>query len=48
MPRTVPQLLVVLVVLMVPKAIQEWVLHWEELHPWQWLRDEVLKPLLGP
>lgn len=48
MPRTVPQVLLVLVVLMVPKALQEWVLHWEQLHPWQWLRNEVLRPLLGP
>lgn len=48
MPRTVPQVLLVLVVLMVPKAVQEWVLHWEQLHPWQWLRNEVLRPLLGP
>ena len=46
-PRTVFHLLVVLMVLLVPKMIQEWVLHWEELHPWQWLRNEVIEPLLG-
>ena len=34
-------------VLLVPKEIQEFVLHWEELHPWQWLRDTFIKPLLG-
>jgi hypothetical protein len=47
MPRTVIQLLVVLVALLIPKEVQEWLLHWEELHPWQWLRNEVLGPLLG-
>ena len=46
-PRTLPQLLLVLAVLYVPKAIQEWLLHWEEAHPWQWLRDTVIRPLLG-
>jgi hypothetical protein len=38
-PRTLLQLLLVLVVLYIPKAIQEWILHYEELHPWQWLRS---------
>jgi hypothetical protein len=47
-PRSVIQLLLVLAALLIPKEIQEWVLHWEELHPWQWLRNEVLGPLLGP
>jgi hypothetical protein len=45
-PKTLPQLLLVLAVLYVPKAIQEWLLHWEEAHPWQWLRDTVIRPLL--
>jgi hypothetical protein len=47
MPRTVVQMLVVLVALLVPKMGQEYVLHWEELHPWQWLRDQVIDPVLG-
>jgi hypothetical protein len=47
-PRSVVQLLVVLVTLLVPKLLQEYVLHWEELHPWQWLREQVIRPLLGP
>jgi hypothetical protein len=47
MPRTVIQLLGVLVALLIPKEIQEWALHWEEIHPWQWLRNDVLGPLLG-
>jgi hypothetical protein len=34
-------------ILLVPKEIQEYVLHWEELHPWQWLRETLLQPLLG-
>jgi hypothetical protein len=47
LPRTVIQLLLTLGILLVPKLIQEWVLHWEELHPWQWVRNEILGPLLG-
>lgn len=47
MPRTIPQLLVVLGALLVPKMIQEYVLHWEQLHPWQWLREQVISPILG-
>jgi hypothetical protein len=47
LPRTVSQALVVLAALAVPKAIQEYVLHWEQLHPWQWLRHEVIEPVLG-
>ena len=47
MPRTVPQLIVVLGALLVPKMIQEYVLHWEQLHPWRWLRDQVISPILG-
>jgi hypothetical protein len=46
MPRTVVQTLAVLAALLVPKLIQEWALHWEQLHPWQWLRNEVIGPLL--
>jgi hypothetical protein len=46
-PKTVPQLLLVLVVLLIPKLVQEWLLHYDEAHPWQWLRDQVLRPLLG-
>jgi hypothetical protein len=46
-PRTLPQLLLVLAVLYVPKAIQEYILHWEEAHPWQWLRDTFIRPFLG-
>jgi hypothetical protein len=38
-PRNVRQTLLVLVVLLIPKLVQEWVLHWEEMHPWQWLRQ---------
>jgi hypothetical protein len=47
-PTSAIQLLIVLVGLLIPKELQEWVLHWEELHPWQWLRNDVLGPLLGP
>lgn len=47
MPRTAAQTLLVCAILLVPKLVQEWVLHWEELHPWQWLRETLIKPLLG-
>ena len=47
MPKTVAQMFVVLAVLLVPKLVQEYILHWEELHPWQWLRDQVIGPVLG-
>lgn len=47
MPRTVLQTVIVNLILLVPKEIQEYVLHWEELHPWQWLRETLLQPLLG-
>jgi hypothetical protein len=46
-PRSLRELLLVLVVLYIPKAIQEWLLHWEEAHPWEWLRDTVIRPILG-
>jgi hypothetical protein len=42
-PRLVPRgglaLLVVLVVLLLPKLAQEWLLHFAEFHPWQWLKS---------
>jgi hypothetical protein len=47
MPRSVAQTLLVLVILLIPKLVQEWVLHWEELHPWQWLRETFIVPILG-
>jgi hypothetical protein len=46
-PRTVSQSVVASLILLIPKEIQEYVLHWEELHPWQWLRETLLKPFLG-
>jgi len=38
-PRALGFTLGVLVALLIPKELQEYVLHWEELHPWQWLRQ---------
>jgi len=42
-PRLIPRgglaLLVVLVVLLLPKLAQEWLLHFAEFHPWQWLKS---------
>lgn len=45
-PRSLPELLLVLVVLFIPKMFQEWILHVDELHPWQWLRESVIRPLV--
>ncbi len=47
LPRTVAQMLLLLVILYIPKAVQEWVLHWEQLQPWQWLRNTFIRPYLG-
>jgi hypothetical protein len=46
-PRSLPQLSLVLLVLLLPKLVQEWLLHYEETHPWQWFQEHVLEPLLG-
>lgn len=46
-PRTLTQSVIACLVLLIPKEIQEFVLHYEELHPWQWLRQTVIEPLLG-
>jgi hypothetical protein len=45
-PTTPVSMAIVVAVLLVPKLVQEWVLHWEELHPWQWLRQLILGPSL--
>ncbi len=47
LPRTATQMLIGLLLLMIPKAVQEWALHWEELHPWQWFRETFVRPLFG-
>ena len=46
-PRTWTQSVIACLLLLIPKEIQEFVLHYEELHPWQWLRETFIKPLLG-
>ena len=38
-PRTWAQSVIACLLLLIPKEIQEFVLHYEELHPWQWLRE---------
>jgi hypothetical protein len=45
--RTWTQSVIACLLLLIPKEIQEFVLHYEELHPWQWLRETLVKPLLG-
>jgi hypothetical protein len=47
MPRTVTQVLAVIVLLLVPKLIQEWILHVEQAHPWFWFRQHFIEPVLG-
>jgi hypothetical protein len=47
-PRTWVQSAVAALILLIPKEIQEYVLHWEQLHPWHWLRETLIEPLLGP
>jgi hypothetical protein len=38
-PHTVIGLAVTLVVLLIPKLAQEWLLHFAQFHPWQWLKS---------
>jgi hypothetical protein len=40
-PSSFPQLALVLVVLLIPKELQEYVLHHAQVHPWQWVRDHL-------
>lgn len=47
MPRTAVQVIAVVVVLLVPKLAQEWLLHVEQLHPWFWFRQNFIEPMLG-
>ena len=46
-PRTIGQSVLVSAILLIPKELQEYVLHYARLHPWQWLRETFIKPLLG-
>jgi hypothetical protein len=46
-PQTWTQSVIACLILLIPKEVQEFVLHYEELHPWQWLRETLVKPLLG-
>lgn len=36
--RSKKQLFIILGALLVPKLIQEYILHWAELQPWNWLK----------
>jgi len=46
-PRTVRQSVLASFILLIPKELQEYVLHYAQLHPWQWLRETFIKPLIG-
>ena len=41
-PRSVQAVAVALVVLLVPKVAQEYVLHYSEAQPWDWIKHNVL------
>lgn len=38
LPRTILQLLLALFLLYIPKLVQEWALHYQQLHPWNWIK----------
>jgi len=38
LPRTLLQLFLVLFLLYIPKFVQEWALHYEQLQPWHWIK----------
>jgi len=37
-PKTISRLLLILLLLYIPKFIQEWALHYAELQPWNWIK----------
>ena len=41
-PTKISTLIVVLVILYIPKFFQEYILHFAEVKPWQWIRSNVL------
>ena len=41
-PRTKKQMGLVLLLLYIPKFGQEWLLHYQQAHPWGWIRDTFL------
>jgi hypothetical protein len=47
MPRTAVQVAAVVVVLLAPKLVQEWLLHVQQVHPWFWFRQTFIEPVLG-
>jgi len=42
LPHTARTLLLALLILSIPKFIQEWILHYAQLQPWNWLKEMVL------
>jgi hypothetical protein len=43
-PRSPRGMIAVVALVSVPKLGQEWLLHYAEAHPWQWLRARVVVP----
>lgn len=42
MPKTVPQITLVLILLYIPKFAQEYILHYKQLQPWNWFKTTFL------
>lgn len=40
-PRSIRQMIIVLVLLYIPKFGQEWLLHFQQATPWNWLKETV-------
>ena len=41
-PTKISSLIVVLLILYIPKFFQEYILHFAEVKPWQWIRSNIL------
>ena len=42
MPKSIKNLAVILLILYIPKFAQEWLLHFQQITPWNWFREAVL------
>ncbi len=41
-PKTKKQLFVILTILYIPKFFQEWILHYQQMQPWNWFKETFL------
>ena len=42
MPKSIKNLIIILLILYIPKFAQEWILHFQQITPWNWFRETVL------